>query len=68
MHLSISEQCSIDQPPGIRAAVEDLLQTRDLHEAQHLVMEELGLMLWESQQNGSPPDGAAYVERVNKLG
>ena len=47
MHLSISEQCSIDQPPGIRAAVEQLLQTRDLHEVHHLVMEELGLMLWE---------------------
>ena len=68
MHLSISEQCSIDQPPGIRGAVENLLQTRDLHEVQHLVMEELGLMLWESQQSGQPPDGAAYVERVNQLG
>lgn len=68
MHLSISEQCSIDQPPGIRAAVEQLLQTRDLHEVHHMVMEELGLMLWESQQSGKAADGAAYVERVNKLG
>ena len=68
MHLSISEQCSIDQPAGIRAAVENLLQTRDLHEVHHMVMEELGLMLWESQQSGRPPDGVAYVERVNKLG
>jgi len=68
MHLSISEQCSIDQPPGIRAAVEQLLHARDLHEVHHLVMEELGLMLWESQQSGLPPDGAAYVERVRKLG
>ena len=68
MHLSISEQCSIDQPAGIRAAVENLLQTRDLHEVHHMVMEELGLMLWESQQSGRPPDGVTYVERVNKLG
>ena len=67
MHLSISEQCSIDQPPGIRAAVENLLQTRDLHEVHHMVMEELGLMLWESQQSGKAPDGAAYVERVRAL-
>lgn len=68
MHLSISEQCSIDQPPGIRAAVEELLlRMDDLHEAHHAVMEELGLMLWESQRSGQPPDGAAYIERVRKL-
>ena len=67
MHLSISEQCSIDQPVGIRAAVEQLIEKKDLHEAHHLVMEELGRMLWESQQNGRPPDGAAYVERVRAL-
>ena len=67
MHLSISEQCSIDQPAGIRAAVEELLTTRDLHEVHHMVMEELGLMLWESQQSGRPPDGKAYVERVRAL-
>ena len=67
MHLSISEQCSIDQPLGIRAAVEALLQTRELHEVHHLVMEELGLMLWEAQQSGRAPDGVAYVERVRQL-
>ena len=33
MHLSISEQCSIDQPRGIRQAVELLAAKRnDLHE------------------------------------
>lgn len=53
--------------PGIRAAVEQLLQTRDLHEVHHMVMEELELMLWESQQSGKAPDGAAYVERVRAL-
>ncbi len=67
MHLSISEQCSIDQPPGIRAAVEALLGTNELHDAHHKVMEELGLMLWESQRSGQQPDGMAYVERVRAL-
>ena len=43
MHLSISEQCSIDQPPGIRQAVELLTARRDdLHAAHHEVMECLG--------------------------
>ncbi|MGH6626474.1 MAG: DUF1841 family protein, partial [Burkholderiaceae bacterium] len=40
MHLSISEQCSIDQPRGIRQAVELLAARRDsLHEAHHETME-----------------------------
>lgn len=67
MHLSISEQCSIDQPRGIRQAVELLAARRNsLHEAHHEAMECLGQMLWESQRSGRPPDGQAYVECVQK--
>jgi hypothetical protein len=67
MHLSISEQCSIDQPRGIRQAVELLAARRNsLHEAHHEAMECLGQMLWESQRSGRPPDGDAYVECVQK--
>ncbi|MDP2743219.1 MAG: DUF1841 family protein [Hydrogenophaga sp.] len=67
MHLSISEQCSIDQPPGIRQAVELLTARRgDLHMAHHEVMECLGRMLWESQRSGRPPDGQAYIEHVRQ--
>jgi hypothetical protein len=67
MHLSISEQCSIDQPPGIRQAVELLTARRgDLHAAHHEVMECLGSMLWESQRAGRPPDGQAYIDHVRR--
>ena len=67
MHLSISEQCSIDQPPGIRQAVELLAARRDsVHEAHHVVMECLGRMLWESQRSGRPPDGQAYIDEVRR--
>lgn len=62
MHLSISEQCSIDQPRGIRQAVELLTHRRNsLHDAHHDAMECLGRMVWESQRAGRPPDGDAYV-------
>ncbi len=65
MHLSISEQVSIDQPRGIRQAVELLAAKRgDLHEAQHEVIDCLGEMIWESQRSGLPPDPHAYLERV----
>jgi hypothetical protein len=67
MHLSISEQVSIDQPRGIRQAVELLAAKRgDLHAAQHEVMDCLGEMLWESQRSGRPPDPHAYLDRVRR--
>ena len=67
MHLSISEQCSIDQPRGIRQAVELLSAKRNsLHEAHHQAMECLGRMLWESQRAGRPPDGDAYIDCVQR--
>jgi len=67
MHLSISEQCSIDQPRGIRQAVELLTARRhSLHQAHHEAMDCLGSMLWESQRAGRPPDGAAYIDCVQR--
>ncbi len=67
MHLSVSEQSSIDQPRGIRQAVELLARRRNsLHDAHHEVMDALGQMLWESQRSGRPPDGAAYVDAVQR--
>ena len=67
MHLSIEEQCSIDQPTGIRQAVQLLAARRgSLHQAHHEVMECLGEMIWASQRSGLPPDGAAYIEAVRR--
>jgi hypothetical protein len=67
MHLSIAEQVSIDQPTGIRQAVQLLAaQQGSLHAAHHEVMECLGRMVWESQRSGRPPDGQAYLEAVRQ--
>ena len=67
MHLTSEEQCSIDQPTGIRQAV-GLLATKrqSLHAAHHEVMECLGEMIWASQRSGMPPDGQAYLEAVRR--
>lgn len=68
MHLSISEQIQIDQPPGIRAAGKNLsIRLDSEHEAQHRIMECLGQVLWESQRSGTPPDMAVYVESIRTL-
>jgi hypothetical protein len=67
MHLTISEQCSIDQPRGIRQAVELLAARRgSLHDAHHEAMECLGEMIWQSQRCGLPPDGQAYLDAVRR--
>jgi len=67
MHLTISEQVSIDQPRGIRQAVELLAAKRgSAHAAQHEVMECLGEMVWASQRSGQPPDGQQYLECVRR--
>ena len=67
MHLTISEQVAIDQPRGIKQAIE-LLAARlgSLHEAQHAAMECLGEMVWASQRSGLPPDGLAYLDCVRR--
>jgi hypothetical protein len=67
MHLTISEQCSIDQPRGIRQAVELLAAKRgSLHDAHHEAMECLGQMVWQSQRTGLPPDGQAYLDALRR--
>ena len=67
MHLSISEQISIDQPPGLRDAYARLAERLGSeHEAHHGIMECLGEMMWTSQRNNLPPDGSAYVECVKR--
>lgn len=67
MHLSLSEQMSIDQPPGVQEALAALAAQRgSLHEAMHLAMEALGEMLWESQRSGLAPDAQRYVEQLRR--
>ncbi len=67
MHLSVSEQVSIDQPRGIKQAFELLAAKRgSAHVAQHEVMECLGEMMWASQRSGLPPDGDKYIDCVRR--
>jgi hypothetical protein len=67
MHLTIHEQTSIDQPTGIRQAVQLLAaKLNSVHEAHHEVMECLGDMIWTSQRSGLPPDGQAYIDAVRR--
>ena len=68
MHLSISEQISINQPPGIKGIAQTLTQkVGSEHEAQHLMMECLGQVMWEAQREGEQLNPEKYLEALKKL-
>jgi hypothetical protein len=68
MHLSISEQISIDQPPGIKAISEKLAKKMGSeHEAQHAMMECLGQVMWEAQREAHALSPEKYLEALQKL-
>ena len=67
MHLSITEQVSIDQPAGVRAAFVALAnKLGSEHGAHHQMMECLGEMIWNAQRSGLPPDGLAYIAALRR--
>ncbi|HEY8354479.1 MAG TPA: DUF1841 family protein [Methylophilaceae bacterium] len=67
LHLSILEQLSIDQPPGIRAAYQSLQQRmQDSHAAQHVLMECLAEVLWQAQRAQAMPDTEAYLALIRQ--
>lgn len=70
IHLAIEEQLSIDQPVGVKARYQSLLEkTGDAHAAQHEVMDCLAEMIWQAQRNQTPPDPELYLNCLNgKLG
>jgi len=71
MHLSLQEQVSIDQPPGVRDLLARLaLRLGDAHAADHEAMECLGEVLWQAQRGSLPPDMAiinqGYLECLRR--
>lgn len=67
LHLAVSEQLSIDQPPGIRACVQTLeRRLGSAHEAAHQAQECLAETLWRSQRDGAAPDQQAYLDCLRK--
>ncbi|HXS51524.1 MAG TPA: DUF1841 family protein [Usitatibacter sp.] len=68
MHLAIEEQLSIDQPPGIRAAVQALERRLGAHEARHEVMDCLAETIWQAQRNRAPFDNTVYLDCLARKG
>ena len=68
MHMSLSEQVQIDQPPGIRHICQALnIKLGDEHAAHHQMMECLGKVMWEASRDGTMPDMQRYTESLRQL-
>lgn len=67
MHLSIVEQLSTDRPPGIIGLYQQLsAKAGSAHEAEHIMIDVLGELLWQAQNSGQPPDENIYLENLRK--
>jgi len=68
MHISIQEQIGTQRPPEITTLYQSLCnKTGDAHEAEHLMMDCLGEMLWSAQRNNQAPNETTYLECIRKL-
>jgi uncharacterized protein DUF1841 len=67
LHLSLLEQLSIDQPPGIVAVYRQLAGKLGEHPALHAVLDSLAETVWQAQRDGSPPDSTAYLQRLQQM-
>lgn len=68
MHLALREQVATNRPDGISKCFRSLTEkTGSPHEAEHQMMECLGMALWTAQQNASMPDEQAYLDCLKSL-
>ena len=71
MHIAIHEQLTINQPLGIQNKHKLLMEKiNDPHEAEHVMMECLGEMIWRAQRENRAPDENDYntclMSAINK--
>lgn len=68
LHLALREQVGTDRPAGIASITRSLLLKHgDGHSVEHLMIEKLGLFLWEAQRQERAPDEKAYLVSLREL-
>lgn len=66
MHLGLREQVSTDRPNGIAELYRSIVALRDVHDAEHEMIECLAESIWQAQQNQTMPDETAYLDCLTK--
>lgn len=68
LHLALREQVGTDRPAGIASITRSLLLKHgDGHTVEHMMIERLGLYLWEAQKQSRAPDEVAYLQSLKEL-
>jgi len=68
LHLALREQVGTDRPEGIASITRSLLLKHgDGHTVEHLMIDRLGLFLWEAQRQSRAPDEQAYLQSLREL-
>ena len=67
LHVALREGAAADRPPGLRKLYQSLRGSKDLHAADHLLMECLAETLWEAERAGQPPDESAFLARARRV-
>ena len=66
LHVTIEEQLSIDNPPGIRQHFQTLQQKHEKHDALHVLLECLAEAIWKAQRHESADLEKDYLACVTE--
>ena len=68
LHLSLQDQISLDQPKGIKEIYNSLVKKiKDTHRVEHIMMEQIAEMIFNSQKNNKPMDQEQYLMSLKEL-
>jgi len=68
LHLSLQDQLSLDQPNGIKEIYNSLVKKiKDTHRVEHIMMEQIAEMIFNSQKNNKPMDQEQYLRSLKDL-
>ena len=68
LHLALQDQLGLDQPKGIKKIYSQLLKKiKDTHQVEHIMMEQIAEMIFNSQKYNKTMNLKYYLESLNEL-
>ncbi len=66
LHLGLLEMLAMNQPQGIVSLYKTACEKRGTHDAEHLFVDCMGEMMWQTQRAGVTPDLVALLACVRR--
>jgi len=68
LHLALQDQLTLNQPVGINDIYKELIVIHsDIHEVEHMMMERIAEMIFNSQKNNTTLDQDNYLVNLKNL-